>query len=33
MWEKLNKIIDDYFEGITLDELTALPDDAGDYII
>ena len=32
MWEKLDKLIDDYLEGITLKELTHVPD-GGDFVI
>lgn len=33
MWEKLDKLIDDFFEGITLDDFIKPEKGTGDYII
>lgn len=33
MWLKLDKLIDDFFEGITLDEFIKPENDLGDYVI
>lgn len=33
MWEGIYKLIDDYFEGITLQDLLAQAGDGGDYVI